>query len=307
MTEERRDIDVPTLLTVRGAAEELSEELMERTASPSYVYGIPWGFPKLDMKTGGIQQEETTVLIARPGVGKSAFAGQVALNVGRWFKSTGSDKVVRIISLEMGWKRWVQRIACQVADVPIHKIVSGYASVAEGDKYNVALNDMSKLPIEGVDVGADVHEINRFIRHNSKTHEDGKRSNCGLWILDHLGIIQGGEGKDAFSSLNHSSTVLRQLSKEVAPGLLLSQMNRQAEMRDDKRPRTSDIYGSDRVLQDARRVIGLYREDVYMKLGEAERKEPQPAEVIILKANNGELGVLDYTFIPARLEWVENG
>lgn len=288
---------MPELLTTRGASERLSEQLMERMASPGNVWGIPTGFRKLDNLTHGIQQEEMTVLMARPGVGKSALAGKIALNAAKHFKNSGSKKVVRLISLEMAWDSWVARLASYLSKVPIELALSGYLKNGAADAWNRALDELAQLPIECIDSGITLGAINQFVRQDNK---------CGLFIVDHIGITPGNDSNtSSYNSITAASTLYRELSKSVAPSIILSQMNRASELRQDRRPTLSDLYGSDRVSQDARKVIGLYRDDIYSKLSQEDREKPQAAEIIIIKNNNGRLGTIDAIFDPPSMNWTE--
>jgi replicative DNA helicase len=286
------------IVSSRRAAQSLKDTVRARMLDPTYVWGIPWGFPTLDRMTGGIQKEEMCVLIARPGVGKSAFLGQVSLNVARYFKREGIKKCVRIITLEMSAESYQKRIACYLADVSISKVNSGFLLPEEASRFERALDEMSDLDIQYIDQVLDPETIRRFI-------SDTRRGECGFWGLDHMQIISNMQTDNTHSFLTQTAHIIRELSRSVAPSLILSQMNRKAEERQDKRPQLSDIFGSDGIGQDARRVIGLYREDIYAKLTDEERKKPQPAEVIVLKANNGQLGTVDFIFHPTRTEWRE--
>lgn len=298
MIKPEEDVKRVQIVSSKRAAQNLMGQVRERMKDPTYVWGIPWGFPRLDKMTGGIQHEEMCVLIARPGVGKSAFAGQAALNVAQYFKDEGIAKVVRVISLEMSAESYQKRIACYKADVSISKVNSGFLTKEEMGRFEKALDEIAELDIQYIDQVLQPDHIKRFI-------EDTKRGECGFWVLDHMQIISNMNTDSTHSFLTQTAHIIRELSRSVAPSLILSQMNRKAEERQDKRPQLSDIFGSDGIGQDARRVIGLYREDIYNKLNDEERKQPQPAEVIVLKANNGQLGTVDFIFNPTRTEWRE--
>jgi replicative DNA helicase len=278
------------------ATQQIMEQARERKKNPTHVWGIPWGFPALDKKTGGIQKEEMTVLIARPGVGKSALAGQIGCNVGEYFKKQASGLVVRVISLEMSAVSWQKRMASYKSGVAIHKVNSGFITDEELDRFERASNEIAQLPIEYIDDNISLDFIKEFVE---------RKGNCGFWILDYIGIIGSMDPKASWASLTGAAHELRELSKRVAPSLILSQMNRKSEERQDKRPTLADISGADGIGADARRVFGLYREDIYQRMSEEDRKQPMPAELLILKANNGSLGNIDMIFNPPRVEWIE--
>lgn len=284
------------IITSKAASNYLAKQIDERVKNPTYIWGIPYGFGQLDRKTGGIQKGEMTILIARPGVGKSAFAGKVALNVAEWLRQQGSEKVVRIVSIEQDFATWQQRLACYLSNVPITLITSGFATDKQVKEYKAALNTIAEYPIECIDQEVSLTTIEQFIRYQDR---------CAFWVLDHIGIIPQVDPRNQASSLASISNVLRNLSRDTAPSLVLSQMNRKAEERQDKRPTPSDVYGSDYIVQNARRIFGLYREDVYLKLSEEDRRKPQPGELLILKANNGSVGAIDMVYNPQRLDWYE--
>lgn len=297
------------VLTTKQAADELKDRAAVRSLNPTKVYGIPWGFDKLDEHTHGIQQHEMTLLIARAGVGKSSFAGHIIVSVAEYFRKHGIKKVVRLLALEMTWHQWLHRWASTMAGVNGEDIDTGFATDAQREEYNNRLDYLTKLPIECLDSVDSLSTIDSFIRMNSLVPDNqrtGKEpSNCGFWVLDHIGILPKGSVDDRFGSLDSASGMFRQLSKDVAPSLILSQMNRKCEDRDNKRPTTGDVYGSDRMVQDSRKVFGLYREDIYLNLSKEMRQGELAAELIILKSNNGQLGTFDMTFHGPTLTWRE--
>lgn len=294
---------VQTILTTQGGVQRLKEQDESQSQTPSLTPYLPWGFTNLDKLTYGIREREMTILLGRAGTGKSAFAGLVALNVARWIRSRGIKKVVRIVSLEMAWDDWLQRLACFRAQVPIHRVVTGFRDEDERDRYYKELDGIEKLNIEGIDSAPNgLSTISDFVRYNSD-NPDSKHSNCAFWILDHIGIVP--TGGDRFGGIDLASDCFRDLSKEVAPSLVLSQMNRASDQRTEKRPTTSDVYGSEKTVQNARKIIALHRDDVFKTLEPEERMKPLPAEVIILKANNGQLGTVPFWFHGPSLNWYE--
>ena len=295
------------MITAQSTSEELVERARKRMADPGFVWGIPYGFPGVDRKTGGIHRGQLTVLMARPSVGKSAWAGDVAKSGGKYIlreRESGknrkfwSDKVIRIVSQEMTAAEWQQRMICAEAQIPGEAVRTGFLSQVQFDNYQRAAEEVGKLPIEYLDDASSLRQITEFIKQDKRT---------AFWIADHLDILPGAVAgsQNANSSLSATIEVLRGLARDHAPGLLLTQMSRACEMRADKRPMMSDIYGSGMIEAAAQVIIGLYREDMYEQVPDDQRTQPLPAEVLILKNRNGETGRLHFFFAHSLPKWVD--
>jgi len=285
----------------REAADSAIARLQRRRADPTYVWGIPWGFPTLDLKTGGIQHDpvkEMAVLMARPNVGKSALAGKVALNVAMWLRDNEPGKVVRLVLGEMTADAFQQRIAAFRAKVKLKDVRSGYVSDEQYERYVAAQQEIAELPIEYAEGVLNPAQIEAFVK---------KGGNCAWWMLDHIGQVDGADNPfNPVAGLSGISTAIQQVCHEHAPGLIIAHQNRESAKAQDKRPTMESVAGADKVLRDADLLMGLYREDLYLKLPEHEINDPKNGELIILKSREGERGTIYMVFDPTRTEWIED-
>lgn len=257
-----------------------------RKKDPRTVYGIPWGFPGLDAATGGIHQGEMTVFGARPGVGKTSFLCQVALNVAQWLADTHDARVARVVSVEVTAQMLLRRMASMKSGVSLGRVRSGKITDAEFEAYKKALQAIANLPLEFLDDTDSIERTERFVRGNDAP--DAKQT---AWFgVDYLGIHPVKAGFDA-SNVYGSATMLsnrfRALTKYTAPGLVLSQFSRGIAKREDKRPQLTDFRDSGSIEQDASTALAPYREDMYLQLTDEQRNEPQRCEMWLLKQRNG--------------------
>lgn len=275
-----------------------------RVKDPRHVWGVPWSFPGLDNLTGGIHTGEMSLLMARPGVGKSLFAGQVALSAAQWLKEgEGAERlpnhVVRIVLCEMTQEAFQDRMVCALAGVNQRRVRSGFLSPEQQQRYRDALRTVASLPIEYLDNTSGLNETTRFLKGKSD-------SKTAWWLLDYIGNHPAGNERidsEDYRRVSYVSAGLREFSKSSAPGLVVVQMNRSVEssMRKDKRPMLSDLRDSGKLEQDASGVVmGLYRPDIYLEVPQEERKRPKQAQLIVLKQRNGPVGTVDLMWLPER-------
>ena len=291
--------------SAREVSDFLVKQFYERKFNPSYVWGIPTGFDYFDHLTGGIQNgaygnpSEMVVLAARPNVGKSAFAGYMALNIATRLRSDGASGMVRIVSLEMGAETYLMRMACALSGVPMNKVRAGFASPEQESRYKDAMRLLRDLPIEIWDRQAPLSHLAAFLKTDNA---------CAFWILDHIGIVQNASNpNNPTAALSGVSTYLAEMCHTIAPGMIISHLNRQCEMREDKRPKLADLYGADRIGQDADLVLALYRDSMYVQMSEEDRELAQPGELIILKSRNGTAQRTIHMIIdPKHALWIEN-
>lgn len=259
------------------------------------ITGLPTGYQALDKMTAGLQAEELIILAARPAVGKTAFALNIAQNVG-----TKTDRAVAIFSLEMGAESLVNRMLCAEGSIEASHLRTGQLSEEEWQNLIVAMGSLSKANIYIDDTpGIKITEIRAKCRKLAQ-----EKGNLGLILIDYLQLIEGTGRENRQQEVSEISRQLKKLAKELkVPVIALSQLSRGVEQRQDKRPVLSDIRESGSIEQDADIVAFLYRDDYYRdEEGEdgaaAEPQEPNNViEVIIEKNRSGARGTVELLFI----------
>jgi replicative DNA helicase len=242
--------------------------------------------------TAGLQSEELIILAARPAVGKTAFALNIAQNVG-----TKTDKAVAIFSLEMGAESLVNRMLCAEGSIEASHLRTGQLSEEEWQNLIVAMGSLSRANIFIDDTpGIKVSEI------RAKCHKLAKeKGNLGLILIDYLQLIEGTGRENRQQEVSEISRQLKKLAKELkVPIIALSQLSRGVEQRQDKRPVLSDIRESGSIEQDADIVAFLYRDDYYDREGEEDGESAanrNVIEVIIEKNRSGARGTVELLFI----------
>jgi len=247
--------------------------------------GIPSGFPDLDKMTSGFQRSDLIIVAARPSVGKTAFALNIAQNVGVRAKET-----VAIFSLEMSASQLVQRMICAEANVDAGRMRTGYLEGDDWEKLTMAIGSLSEAHIFIDDSPAlTVTDI------RAKCRRLKKERGLGMILIDYLQLIHGrGKGDNRQQEVSEISRTLKQIARELeVPVIALSQLSRGVEQRQDKRPMMSDLRESGSIEQDADIVAFLYRDDYYDK--ESEKKNI--IEIIIAKQRNGPVGTVELAFM----------
>ena len=252
------------------------EELYNRK---QHITGVPTGFAELDYKTAGLHGSDLILIAARPAMGKSAFALNIAANA-----ALKANVPVAIFSLEMSKEQMVNRILCSEAMVDSNKVRTGKLEEEDWAKLAGAIGPLSDSNIFIDDTpGISVMEI------RAKCRKLKLEKNIGLVVIDYLQLVQGsnkriGSREQEISEISRS---LKILAKEInVPVIALSQLSRAVEQRPDHRPMLSDLRESGAIEQDADIVMFLYRDDYYNQ--ESEKKDI--AEVIIVKHRGGSLG-----------------
>mgnify|MGYP002620404728 CR=1 FL=1 len=250
------------------------------------VTGIPSGFPDLDRMTSGFQRSDLIIVAARPSVGKTAFALNIAQNVGVRARET-----VAIFSLEMSASQLVQRMICAESNVDAGRLRTGRLEGDDWEKLTMAIGALSEADIYIDDTpGITVADIRAKLRRLKK--ERG----LGLVVIDYLQLIQGRgkPGENRQQEVSEISRTLKQIARELnVPVIALSQLSRSVEQRQDKRPMMSDLRESGSIEQDADIVAFLYRDDYYDKNSEKQNI----IEIIIAKQRNGPVGTVELAFL----------
>lgn len=242
------------------------------------ITGIPTGFSDLDRMTAGFQRNDLIIVAARPSVGKTAFALNIAQNV-----ATKTDENVAIFSLEMGAQQLVMRMLCAEGNIDAQRLRTGSLTADDWGKLTMAMGSLSNAGIYIDDTpGIRVGEI------RSKCRRLKQEGGLGMILIDYLQLIQGNgrSGENRQQEVSEISRALKALARELeVPVIALSQLSRGVEQRQDKRPMMSDIRESGSIEQDADIVAFLYREDYYEK----DTENQNIIEIIIAKQRNGQL------------------
>ncbi len=274
---------------------QLKDVLVESFAKLEELYnqkgrisGISTGFADLDLRTSGLHNSDLIIVAARPAMGKSAFAINIATNV-----AVQSKKPVAIFNLEMSKDQVGNRILCSEAMVDNNKIRTGQVEDDDWVKLASTLGRLSEAPIYIDDTaGISIMEI------RAKCRKLKMERDIGLVVIDYLQLIQGSGTKNSSreQEISEISRSLKILAKELnIPVIALSQLSRSVEKRDDKRPMLSDLRESGAIEQDADIVIFLYRDDYYNE--DSEKKNI--AEVILAKHRGGSTGTVDLAWLPS--------
>ncbi|MEB3750672.1 MULTISPECIES: replicative DNA helicase [Geobacillus] len=250
------------------------------------ITGIPTGFTELDRMTSGFQRSDLIIVAARPSVGKTAFALNIAQNV-----ATKTNENVAIFSLEMSAQQLVMRMLCAEGNINAQSLRTGKLTPEDWGKLTMAMGSLSNAGIY-ID---DTPSI-RVSDIRAKCRRLKQESGLGMIVIDYLQLIQGSgrNRENRQQEVSEISRSLKALARELeVPIIALSQLSRSVEQRQDKRPMMSDIRESGSIEQDADIVAFLYRDDYYNK--DSEHKNI--IEIIIAKQRNGPVGTVQLAFI----------
>ena len=251
------------------------------------ITGIATGFAELDKMTAGFQRNDLIIVGARPSVGKTAFALNIAQNV-----ATKTDEKVAIFSLEMGAEQLVMRMLCAEGNIDAQRLRTGSLTDEDWGKLTMAMGSLSNAGIFIDDSpGVRVQDIRAKCRRLKQ-----EQGGLGMILIDYLQLVLGSgrSGENRQQEVSEISRSLKALARELqVPVIALSQLSRGVEQRQDKRPMMSDIRESGSIEQDADIVAFLYRDDYYDK--ESENKNI--IEIIIAKQRNGPTGTVSLAFV----------
>ncbi|MDX8045420.1 replicative DNA helicase [Gracilibacillus sp. S3-1-1] len=258
------------------------------------VTGIPTGFRDLDRITSGFQRNDLIIVAARPSVGKTAFALNIAQNV-----SIKTDENVAIFSLEMGADQLVSRMICAEGNIDAQRLRTGSLEEEDWGRLSMAMGSLSNAGIFIDDTpGIRVSEIRSKCRRLKQEH------GLGMILIDYLQLIQGSAGsqENRQQEVSEISRSLKGLARELnVPLIALSQLSRGVESRQDKRPMMSDLRESGSIEQDADIVGFLYRDDYYDK----ESEKQNIIEIILAKQRNGPVGTVELAFVKEYNKFVD--
>jgi len=264
----------------------LLERLYERK---ELVTGVPTGFLDLDRLTAGLQPADLIVIAARPSMGKTALA----LNIAAHAATECEPRVgVALFSLEMAKEQLVLRMLCAEGRVDSSKARAGYLGERDFPKLAQAAARLSEAPIF-IDDSSDTSPI--VLKAKCRRLMRERNANLGLIIIDYLQLMRSARpGESREKEIAEISRSLKALAKELkVPVVALSQLNRQVETRPDRRPLLADLRESGAIEQDADVIAFIYRDEMYHR----DSKEPGVAEVIIAKQRNGPTGTAKLTYL----------
>ncbi len=253
------------------------------------IKGISTGFTKLDEMTGGLHAGELIILAARPSMGKTALALNIAQHV-----ASKLEKTVAVFSLEMSKESLLTRMLCATARVDSQKFRSGYLNSEERQRLQVAASQLVRSPLFIDDTaGANLMDMHAKLRRLQAE----RKQDLGLVVVDYLQLMSGrGRFENRNQEISTISRGFKLLSKELnVPMLVLSQLSRAPETRvGDHRPQLSDLRESGSIEQDADLVAFIFREEVYKRDREDLRGL---AELLLSKQRNGPVGKIDLVFL----------
>lgn len=263
------------------------DALEERQGNKTLITGVATGFTYFDNLTSGCQNSDLIIIAARPSMGKTALALNIARNA-----AVDSNVPVGIFSLEMSKEQLSMRMLCSEARIDSSRLRSGFFTREDWEHLTDAASTLTQAPIY-IDDSPDITAMS--IRAKSRRLKMDK--NIGLVIIDYLQLMRGSafaERRDL--EISEISRSLKALAKEInLPVIALSQLNRKLEERSDKRPQLADLRESGALEQDSDIVAFIYRDEVY------NRDESNPAkgkaEIIIAKQRNGPTGVVPLSFL----------
>ncbi|MGF1545018.1 MAG: replicative DNA helicase [Parvularculaceae bacterium] len=281
--------------------------------------GVATGLTDLDDMMGGLHSSDLIILAGRPSMGKTALATNIAVNAARAYKPEAAGEranegaVVGFFSLEMSADQIAMRIISETAEVPSHEIRRGTINQSEFERIYDAARDLERLPLH-IDVtgGLAIAQLAARARRQKR-----QQKGLGLLVVDYLQLLTGSSRKNdgnRVQEITEISVGLKALAKELnVPIIALSQLSRQVESREDKRPQLADLRESGSIEQDADVVLFVFREEYYLKRAEPKGDTDEArvgharwleqceaargiAEVIIGKQRHGPIGTVRLHF-----------
>jgi len=273
---------LPVSEMVHGSIETIENLYKKKEKVP----GVPSGFIDLDRKTGGFYSSNLVVIAGRPSMGKTSFCLSIARNVG-----ISESLPVAIFSLEMSREEIVLRLLCSVAKVSMHKVRTGFIDKKDWTPLTNAASILSNAPIF-IDDSPAISILEIKARARRLQAERG----LALIIIDYLQLMPGRTGRAEYrqQDISEITRSLKNMAKELKiPVIAISQLSRETEKRQSKRPQLSDLRESGAIEQDADLVAFIYREDYY----DPKNAPPGVTEIIIGKQRNGPTGSVKLKFL----------
>jgi replicative DNA helicase len=297
---DRAEQRVFTIATQRNVAEathiapilkDTWSQLESLLGKRAFVTGVPTNFGELDKVTQGLQPGELVVLAARPSVGKTSLALNIARNA-----SVLARNPVVVFSLEMSKDSLVQRLLCSEAAVDSFLLKTGQADAGVFQRIARAMDKLTQAELWIDDTpGLSINALRSRARRMKAQHD------IKLVVVDYLQLMHGGRTESRVQEVSDISAGLKSIAKELnVPVLALSQLSRESERRTDRRPQLSDLRDSGSIEQDSDIVLFLYREGMHNQ--EVDRSQ---TKLIVAKNRNGPIGDIDLVFIPEQTAFRE--
>ena len=276
------------LKEIRYVMQNVFDAMSEAASSGSKIPGLSTGLPDLDNMILGLNKSELILIAARPGMGKTSIALNMALNV-----AMTQHKKVAVFSLEMSREQLVSRLLSRASLVPSQNLLTGQLSEQQWRDVAAAANTLSESPI--------LIDDNPTLTVSDMNAQCRMVKDLDLVVIDYLQLMQSAGSGHSWSNESRTQAVsdisrmLKIMAKQLdVPVICLSQLSRANESRQDKRPMLSDLRESGAIEQDADVVIGLYRDGYYNR----ECENPNLAEAIVLKNRKGQTGTVNLTWVP---------
>ena len=277
------------------------DRLEELASSGSEIPGLSTGLHDLDRKINGLNKTDLLLIAARPGMGKTSIALNIALNVAK----KHPDKAVVFFNLEMSREQMAMRLLANESFVDLQRLITGQLTEEDWGKLSIASSALSQT-----DIRIDDNPTITVAEMNAKCR---RIDNLGLVFIDYLQLMTaaapGKAGENRVTVVSEISRALKIMAKELnVPVVCMSQLSRANESRTDKRPMLSDLRESGAIEQDADSVMFIYRDDYYNK----DSTEKNIAELIVAKNRHGETGTVKLQWLPqfttfSDLEWKHDG
>ena len=346
-TAEQRLFDLASSGTIEGGFKSFDKALLEAIDQAEAAHrregalaGVTTGLVDLDRKLGGLHRSDLLILAGRPSMGKTSLATNIAYNAARYYNATANPedrgKTVAFFSLEMSSEQLATRILAERAKISSHEIRTGKLSHDDFGRLVAASQELNDLPLFIDDTPAvTVSTIRTRCRRLSRQGRKEDQGGLGLIVIDYLQLIAPSRGERAENRVQEISSItrgLKALAKELnVPVMALSQLSRQVENREDKRPQLSDLRESGTIEQDSDVVMFVFREQYYLERAEPGQRPDESderfherhvkwqqgcerahniAEVIIAKQRHGPIGTVKLHFEPnftAFTDHIESG
>ena len=283
----RQGRNIGGLLPISTVVQTVYENISEAASSGRVIPGLSTGLKDLDKYILGLNKGELILIAARPAMGKTSIALNIAMDVAKH-----TDKTVAVFSLEMSREQLVSRVLAREASVPSQNMLTGQLSPDEWRR----LASAAQL-VSATDMRIDDNSMLTVADMNAQCR---RLSNLGLVVIDYLQLMQSAGGRQNSNEnrqqvVSDISRMLKIMAKELnVPVVCLSQLNRASVGRSDKRPMLNDLRDSGAIEQDADVVIALHREGYY----DPENADPYLTEAIVLKNRKGQTGTVYLQWLP---------